>query len=66
MDGIVDKKGSLTLIMKIVHDLLLWTVIGSFFFPELKGIYFEDVDDIKKAVMTKLQKIPEKSFQGRI
>ncbi|XP_050715020.1 uncharacterized protein LOC126997850 [Eriocheir sinensis] len=29
----------------------------------IKGTRFEDVDDIKKAVMTELRRIPEESFQ---
>ena len=38
-----------------------------FLFPKLKGVikgtHFEDVDDIKMAVMTELLRIPEESFQ---
>ena len=38
-----------------------------FLFPKLKGVikgtHFEDVDDIKMAVMTELVRIPEESFQ---
>ena len=39
-----------------------------FLFPKLKevikGVRFPDVDDIRRAVTTELQQIPEESFQG--
>lgn len=37
--------------------------IAFFQFPKFKGIRFEDVIDIRKAVTTVLRRIPEESFQ---
>lgn len=59
-------KKNMTVLKQPPHSLELVPCDFFFFFPKLKGVIkeicFKDVDDIKKALMTKPKKILEESF----